>query len=187
MWRLEAGAYQMAAEGKHGRSPGLQRIRADNGNILFSEAAVQDEIFSFFSAIFQGRHVATTDPASNPVDSGVPFAPDCLAFPQFLDGLPLLSSEECDGLEVPFSLAELEAAVTNAAPNTAPGLDVLSCEFYCTTLPIIGPHLLAACPPCCPPGSFWYPLGMLLCISFPAVPTVVQLCPVTLLSVEYKI
>ncbi len=141
----EAGVFHMATEGKHGRSPGLQRIRAANGDILSSEAAVQEEVFSFFSAIFKGRHVAAANPADDPVDSGSPFAPDLSVFPQFLDNLHQLSPEERDGLEVPFSLAELEAAVTEAAPNKAPGLDGLSYEFYHATLPHYWPL-----PPSCP-------------------------------------
>jgi hypothetical protein len=183
----------MAAEGKHGRSPGLQRVRAANGDILSSEAAVQDEVFSFFSAIFQGRHVAAADPADDPVDGGTPFAPDLSVFSQFLDNLPQLSPEERDGLEVPFSLAELEAAVAEAAPNKAPGLDGLSYEFYRATLPFIGPHLLAALSSMLSSGLLSVSLrrGVVrLLPKVPTVPSVVQLRPITLLSVlsvEYKI
>jgi hypothetical protein len=166
----EAGVFHMAAEGKHGRSPGLQRVRAANGDILTSEAAVQDEVFSFFSAIFQGRHVAAADPAGDPVDGGVPFSPDHLAFPQFLDNLLQLSPEERDGLEVPFSLTELEAAVLEAAPNKAPGLDGLSYKFYRATLPIIGPHLLAALSSMLSSGLLSVSLRVVLCVCSPRFP-----------------
>jgi hypothetical protein len=136
------------------------------------EAAVQDEVFSFFSAIFQGRHVAAADPANDPVDSGTPFSPDLLAFPQFLDNLPQLSPEERDGLEVPFSLAELEAAVLEATPNKAPGLDGLSYEFYRATLPIIGPHLLAALSSMLSSGLLSVSLRRGVVRLLPKVPTV---------------
>jgi hypothetical protein len=36
--------------------------------------------------------------------------------------LPQLSTEEVDGLEVPFTFKELEAAVTGAAPPESSGL-----------------------------------------------------------------
>jgi hypothetical protein len=78
------------------------------------------------------------------MDNSVPFAPDHLAFPQFLDDLPEFSLEERDGLEVPFTFRELEAPVIKDDPNKTPGLDNLSYEFYCAILPIIGPHLLSA-------------------------------------------
>ncbi len=66
-----------------------------DGSIL-----VQGEVFNFFSAIFHGHHVAAADAARDPVDSGVPFTPDQLAFPRFLDGLTQLSAVEHGGLEV---------------------------------------------------------------------------------------
>jgi hypothetical protein len=57
------------------------------------------------------------------VDSGFPFIPNVGALGQFLMGLPRLSEEQWDGLEAPFSLMELEAAVEQAASSSAPGLN----------------------------------------------------------------
>jgi hypothetical protein len=49
--------------------------------------------------------------AEAPVDYGSPFVTDEGAFGQFLMSLPSLSREQREGLQAPFSLAELEAAV----------------------------------------------------------------------------
>jgi hypothetical protein len=60
------------------------------------------------------------------VDSGFPFIPNVGALGQFLMGLPRLSGEQRDGLELPqapFSLMELEAAIEQAASSSAPGLN----------------------------------------------------------------
>jgi hypothetical protein len=182
----EAGVFLMAKEGKYDRSPGLHRIRAACGDILSSETDVQEEVFNFNSAMFQGPYVAITDPANDPVDSGVPFVPDYLAFPQLLDGLPQFYPEKCDGLKVSFTLAELVAAVLKAASNKA----WMGCPICFTVPPCPSLALISFLP--CPP---WLSSGLLsvslrrcvvrLVPKVPMVPTVVQLRPITLLFVKY--
>jgi hypothetical protein len=48
----EAGVSHMAAEGRHGHSPGLQHFCAANGDIQSLEAAVQEKVFGLFFASF---------------------------------------------------------------------------------------------------------------------------------------
>jgi hypothetical protein len=117
----EAGAFHLAAEARHGRSPGLQAVKsAATGANITDAAGVEAEVLGFYSAIFQGRHSAD---ASDPEDSGTPFSPDPTTFPRFLDGLPRLSPAQRDSLETPFSVPELAAAVLEAAPDKSPGLE----------------------------------------------------------------
>jgi hypothetical protein len=83
-------AFHAQAEGRHGASPGLREVKTAAGAVLTSEADVEAEISSFFTALFHGRHVASNLEAG-PVDSGVTFQPDVSLFPSLLDGLPSLS------------------------------------------------------------------------------------------------
>jgi hypothetical protein len=53
----EAGVFHMVTEGMHGSLPGLQLVCTANWKILSLEVAVQDKVFGFLSAIFQGHHV----------------------------------------------------------------------------------------------------------------------------------
>jgi hypothetical protein len=65
----EAGAFHLAAEARHGRSPGLQAVKsAVTGANITDAAGVEAEVLGFYSAIFQGRHAAAAD-ASDPVNS----------------------------------------------------------------------------------------------------------------------
>ncbi len=91
---------------------------------------------------------STTLPLPTPVFlliKDVPFVLDRRAFPPFLDGLPQLLPEECDGLKVPFTLEELEAAVAGSALSKAPDLQNLSFKFYRPT-----PAHHWCTPPLCP-------------------------------------
>jgi hypothetical protein len=102
-----AGLFHIASEGKTGQSSGLQSVLCSStGAVLSDPEAVQQEVFSFYEAIFQGRHAAA-EGAEAPVDSGSPFVPDEGAYGQFLNGLPRLSGEQRASLEAPFTLAEL--------------------------------------------------------------------------------
>jgi hypothetical protein len=186
----EAGAFHLAAEARYGRSPGLQAVKsAATGTNITDAAGVEAEVLGFYSAIFQGRHAAATD-ASDPVDSGTPFSPDPSTFPRFLDGLPRLSPAQRDGLETPFSMPELAAAVQEAAPDKSPGLDGLSYEFYRTTLPLVGPPLLTALNAMLAEGLLTPSLRRGVVRLLPkvtAIPTTTQLRPITLLAVDYKL
>jgi hypothetical protein len=81
---------------------------------------------------------AATVAAAEPMHFAVPFSRNPAHFPTFLNGLTVLFQEESDSLEIPFTLPELAATVEEAASNMSPGLDGLSYEFYCATLPLIG-------------------------------------------------
>jgi hypothetical protein len=100
--------FHLAAEGRHGPSPGLCSVKTAAGDILTSAASVETEVTAYFSALFQGRNVASPD---GPVDSGHTFQPDESLFPAFLDDLPSLSAEVREVLEQPLTLGELQEAV----------------------------------------------------------------------------
>jgi hypothetical protein len=122
--------FLLAQEGKHGRSPGLEAVKTAAGDVLRDPEAVQQEIFQYFGALFNGRHVATAaDPV--PVDSGQPFEPSRPeAAAAFLGGLPRLPADVSARLDRPFTLPELKAAVASAAANKSTGLDGLSYKLY---------------------------------------------------------
>jgi hypothetical protein len=75
MGRSLVHAFHARQEGKHGASSGLCAVKATNGEVLSFPAAVENEISSFFEALFHGRHVASNLEAG-PIDSGVTFQPD---------------------------------------------------------------------------------------------------------------
>jgi hypothetical protein len=186
----EPGIFHIAAEGRHGRSPGLQRVKsAATGAVISSAQEVEDEVAAYFAALFSGPHSASAA-AAGPVDSGIPFVPNPAHFPTFLNNLPRLSPEEKESLEFPFSLPELAAAVEEAEPNKSPGLDGLSYEFYKATLPLVGPSLLAALNAMLANGLLAPSLrrGVVrLLPKVPSIPLASQLRPITLLSVDYKL
>jgi hypothetical protein len=64
--------FLLASEGRHGRSPGLEAVKMAAGQIIRDPDAVQQEVFNYFDALFQGRHQATAA-APEPHDSGCPF------------------------------------------------------------------------------------------------------------------
>ena len=185
----QEGIFHLAEEGRQGRSSGLTSIKTTDGRILTEPEEVQEEVLSFFEAIFQGRH-APAQGAGEPVDSGQTFSPDAHLFPHFLTGLPRLFPEDRDHLERPFSLEELEAAVDTGVANKSPGLDGLSYEFYKRVLPQIGQSLLEALNAMLAAGLLQPSLRKGVVRLLPKVagtPTASQLRPITLLVVDYKL
>jgi hypothetical protein len=183
----EACVYHIASEGIHGRWPCLQGGLCCHWRHPVLKGCHPGEVYWLLQS--QGWDVAAAD-ASDPIDSGVPFAhrPPCL--PQFLAGLLQLSPEEHHGLRVPFTFEELEAAVSQATHKNASGLVGLTYEFYHATLPIIGPHFLSALNSMLSSGLLSVSLrcGVVRLLSKASkMPTVVELQRITLLSVEYKI
>jgi hypothetical protein len=85
--------------------------------------------------LFQGRHAAAVG-AEALVDFGSPFVPDLGAFGQFLTSLPRLPGEHLAGLEVPFTLAEMET--------------LLSRWLLVMPLALVGYHMNFTRPPCLP-------------------------------------
>ena len=59
------------------------------GQVLSEQDEVQQEILSYFEALFQGHHMAMTA-SPEPFDSGTPFTPDMDKVSTFLAGLPSL-------------------------------------------------------------------------------------------------
>ncbi len=183
----QPGLFHLAAVGRQGLSTGLTSIKTAGGCTLTSEDEVQAEVLSFFEAIFQGRHAAAQ---GEPVDSGHPFVPDMQLFPQFLLGLPTLLPEDRDGLKAPFTLAELEDAVSSGVANKSPGLDGLSYELYKKVLPYVAQPLLEALNSMLEAGLLQPSLRKGVVRLLPKVggtPTASQLRPITLLVVDYKL
>ena len=83
------GLFHAAAEGRHGPSPGLMAVRTAAGQVLRDQEDVQQEILTYFEALFQGRHTATAA-RPEPFDSGTPFTPNLDKAATFLAGLPSL-------------------------------------------------------------------------------------------------
>ncbi len=179
--------FHMAAEGRHGPSPGLRSVKTATGTILSSPASVEAEITDYVSALFQGRHAASPN---GPVDSGHTFQPDEAFFPAFLDGLPSLSVEDREALERPLTLGELQEAVEGAAPHKSPGLDGLSYELYKATFQEVGPPLLDAFNAMLDEGILTASLRQGVVRLLPkvaGVPMASQLRPITLLGTDYKL
>ena len=148
---------------------------------------MEAEVTEYFSALFQGRHVASPD---GPVDSGHTFQPDEAFFPAFLEGLPSLSEEDKEALEQPLTLGELQEAVEGAAPHKSPGLDGLSYELYKTTFTEVGPPLLDAFNAMLAEGILTASLRQGVVRLLPkvaGVPMASQLRPITLLGTDYKL
>jgi hypothetical protein len=148
---------------------------------------VEAEVTDYFSALFQGRHVASPD---SPVDSGHTFQPDEALFPAFLDGLSSLSAEEKEALEQSLTLGELQEEVEGAVPHKSPGLDVLSYELYNATFTEVGPPLLDAFNAMLAEGILTASLrqgAVRLLLKVAGVPMDSQLRPITLLDTNYKL
>ena len=181
--------FQAAMEGRHGPSPGLTAIRTADGQVLREPDAVQQEILSYFEALFQGRHQASAD-RPEPFDSGTSFTPDLNIATTFLSDLPSLSPEQSESLEKPFDLQELEEAVEAAAASKSPGLDGLSYELYKVIFPLVGPPLLSALNHMLATGSLVPSMTKGVVRLLPKVkgiPTAAQLRPITLLNTDYKL
>jgi hypothetical protein len=63
------------AEGRSGASTGLTAIHRADGTVLTPAIDVEEEVESYFTALFQGRHVASNLRAG-PKDSGTIFQSD---------------------------------------------------------------------------------------------------------------
>jgi hypothetical protein len=152
--------------------------------------ANKNVIAAYFCTIFNGCNIAYAA-AAEPVDSGTSFVPNpAHFFSHFLNGLPSLSQAERNYLETPFTLSELATAIDEVDPNKSPGLNGLSDEFYCATLSLVGPSLLAALNAMLANSLLspsLYRSVIRLLPKIPAIPLASQLCSITLLSVGYKI
>ena len=82
------GLFHAAMEGRHD-SPGLMAVRTADGQVLRDPDDVQQEVLTYFEALFQGRHTATAA-RPEPHDSGTLFTPDLNKAATFLAGLPTL-------------------------------------------------------------------------------------------------
>ena len=79
-----ATIFQTAAEAA---KPPTQPLHITAGNRILTEPAeVEEEVLSYFEALFQGRHVATAA-RPEPHDSGQPFDPDFGHLPEFIQDI----------------------------------------------------------------------------------------------------
>ena len=97
---------------------------------------------------------------------------------------------EKQGLEAPFTMEELEAALKSCATNRSPGLDGLPYEFYKCVKDIIGPTLLEVFQEGLDNGVLVPSMrkGVTRLLNkVQGIPSVTDLRPITLLSTDYKI
>ena len=185
----QPGDAHAAAEARFGPAAGLRAVRTAAGDVLRDPHLVEEEVASYFSALFNGRHAAAAG-AAEPVDSGRAFVPDELHVQELLRGLPTLQPADAALLERPFQVHELAAAVDQAAAAKSPGLDGLSYEFYRCTLPLLGPALLDAFNAMLADGRLTPSLRRGVVRLLPkvaGVPAAHQLRPITLLCTDYKL
>ena len=107
------------------------------GNIVSEDKdTVEDEITTFFHALFNGHH--DTDLKN----TGEPFKAVNSHLDFFMQDLSALPDHERDNLCKDMKLEELEEIVKKCNHNKSPGLDGLSYEFYQETFPIINNDFL---------------------------------------------
>ena len=157
--------------------------------VLGDPADIEDEVISYFGALFAGRHVSTSD-QPEPHDSGSPFQPDFQHFDQFTQDMPRLSRHEREAVELPLTEAELQLEVEGAARGRSPSLDGLPYEFYLAVLPVLKVCLVEALNAMLEDGRLTASLrlgGVRLLPKVAGVPGAHQLRPITLLSCDYKL
>ena len=152
--------------------------------VITDQADIENEVVSFFRALFNGHHDDTL------TDRGSPFVPDNTNLDEMLHGISCMDKPDKDKLEVDICAEELEFVVGKCAKNKAPGLDGICYEFYQHTWHIIK-------------GTF---LSVLQCqldrhkliksdtkgvtrllSKVDGIPKVDELRPITLLNSDYKI
>ena len=106
------------------------------GNEVDDKTLIEEEILSFFTALFNGHH------DKDLFDTGSPFVPDFSKLDTFLTGLSRLPDADKEELEHQMTLDDLEYVVKQSANKESPGLDGLSYEFYKATFNIIKFDLL---------------------------------------------
>ena len=157
--------------------------------VLDDPEDIEDEIISYFGALFAGRHISTPD-RPEPHDSGSPFQPDFQHFRQFTKDMPRLSRHEREAVELPLTEGELQLEVEGAARGRSPGLDGLPYEFYLAVFPVIKVCLVEALNTMLEDGQLTASLrlgGVRLLPKVAGVPGAHQLRPITLLSCDYKL
>lgn len=170
----QGSLYHVSKEVKKGKVASLTKLNVNSlGGVQETEdrQVIEDEIMSFYSALFNGHHRTDPDmvrsvqeqedflqeirsnpgshrippvnvPAREPFNTGSSFVPDISLMEPFLENLSQL--QDCDKIQLdsPFSLEELDAALETCSSNKSPGLDGIPYEVYKRTKNIISPTIL---------------------------------------------
>ena len=101
------------------------------GQIIHDSSQIEDEIVSFFGALFNGHHDRDLR------NTGSAFVPDNSGLDDILQDLSKMDLIDSEVLETDIDIEELDIVVKECASNKSPGLDGLVYEFYKTVWPII--------------------------------------------------
>ena len=93
---------------------------------------IEDEVLSYFGALFNGRH------NKDLVDSGVSFVPDYGKLDEILRGLGKLSDQEKENMTKDFTKDEIDWVLKDTDSNKSPGVDGLPYEFYKAVWELVG-------------------------------------------------
>ena len=140
----------------------------------------------FFTQLFQGHHRA------NEILEDSPFEPNFSNLDMFLNGVGKLSQSEASSLTVSISKEEVEKVIKEAPTNKSPGFEGLSYEFYWKQKDLLVPiltdvfnaqlNLLKIAP-----SNQMGATRLISKVPDNITPTFEELCPITLLCVDYKL
>ena len=110
--------YFFSLENNKGARQTLTQVRDEmTGEILHNPSTILKFVSSFFGSLYCPE----------------PIYPD----PELFDSLPTLCEHDRNDLDAPFSIDELDRAVSSLSTQTSPGLDGLTCEFYKAFWPLL--------------------------------------------------
>ena len=154
------------------------------GSIVTDKEEIEEEVVSFFNALFNGHH------SSDLINTGTPFVPDWSNLDILLDGLGKISNTESNQLVENMKMEEMDFVVKKCPKMRSPGLDGLTYEFYQKVWEVIGSKFLeilqvqlARCQLIASDT-----MGATKLIpKVESVPRVDELRPITLLNTDYKL
>ena len=155
-----------------------------HGQILTDPLLIENEVKTFFGALFNGQHDTQLQ------DTGIPFQPDNTNLNDMLADLVAMEKRDSEKLDVDISIEELELVISECVNNKSPGLDGLCYEFYRSTWPIIKDTFLLVLQCQLDRNRIVSSntIGATRLISkVDGVPRVDELRPITLLNCDYKI
>ena len=129
--REQASLFHANREVKNAKKCNLNKLKI-GGNIVRDRNMVEEEVKTFFNALFNGYH------DRNLQNTGSSFSPDFTHLGDFLSGLGKLDDNQRDKLHEVVGHEELKDVVKKCEPNKSPGLDGISYEFYQKLWHIVG-------------------------------------------------
>ena len=169
--------YFFGLEKSKGKKKTLTKISSNNGNLLYDQSAISDEVTSFYQQLYTSRNPSTVD-----IDDYLE-STDLESVPDDLKSL----------LEDDIIIEELDKVVNNLKNNKSPGWDGLSAELYKALWPDIRNILYNVYRESIDSGTLSpsQRIGILTLIPKPKPPTELIFLknwrPITLLNIDYKI